>query len=294
MLPKRFLVNCAKSSTEQDEVMNFYGCKNDPDWIYKGFSNWEFIEVGCDNNEGLQIHHKTEDAKSPLSVFTFSEWKELISFPKKWYVCPETEKNLSLIKKYLNKFKNHTITFKDNAYDCKGNYYSHETHVSSDYTKITMEQFKKHIMKIQPKEVTGYKLLKELPDLEAGTLFTWYKKNDCWSHSEEDNAYWYQDEEIKNLPLWFEPVYKSKEVVIELGTPLRKFTISKNLIVMMDGDDQKREFTQTDVDNIRKLFSTKEFKTFSYYPKEIQFGCSSGTSLTEEDVITLQTKQAEL
>jgi len=149
------------------------------------------------------------------------------------------------------------------------------------------------------KEIIGYKLSKPEYFKAASEIADdteqwnsnlqrdgWMFSNDCFNQ----NAL----KEAGVLDLWFKPVYKSEEVVIELGAPLRKFTISKNLIVMVDGDGQKREFTQTDVDNIRKLFSTKEFKTFIYYPKEIQFGCSSGTSLTEKDVITLQTKQAEL
>jgi len=226
MLPKRFKVRCQLRSIQQAEVMNFHRNKKYMTQPYEGFGVWSYIGIGTDNEEGLNIFHNSDDFEiKDFPEYSFEEWKELSSFPKKWYVCPETEENLSLIKKYLNKFKNHTITFKDNAYDCEGNYYSHETHVSSNYTKITMEQFKKHIMK-QTQVIVGYKCPIDLFDgeIKVGEVYkACFNKNyyEPSSVSEIDGL-----ELPKEIVETWEPVYEKEAVKMTIGSNEVEITIT--------------------------------------------------------------------
>lgn len=75
------------------------------------------------------------------------ESKETKTFPDNWFVVPETEANLKLIKKHplFSKYSTYIITHRDNAYTSDGVYYTHSYDIprscTRSYTQISMKEF---------------------------------------------------------------------------------------------------------------------------------------------------------
>lgn len=111
---------------------------------------------------------------------------------------------------------------------------------------------------------------------------------------------YYYDGKAKLLGIqdWFEPVYAPvlpKERIIELGNPVRKFSIFKEKIVVTDGSGSSHSFTKEHLRLLETAFNnTKELNNFTISAKVIHIGCDAGTSLTLEDLGTIKNIQNEL
>lgn len=98
--------------------------------------------------------------------------------------------------------------------------------------------------------ITHYKLLKSLPDLKAGTIFTYYAYNDEWINI-PDSSYGYDKEIIENKE-WFEPSLFTTED----SEPV--FAGDNYYVVYKDGNLLNwtaNTYTQTEN---RKLFKSKQ------------------------------------
>lgn len=140
-------------------------------------------------------------------------------FPKKWAInlYPEVKKwieeehNVSDYSFQSKELLFHFPNFKNGNSVLRGYHTCHK--VKEGYTQITLEQFKKHILKEMERKIIGYKLIK--PEYEGALKNIqphWNKKlHEKKGYNVIINSGAYYD--FKNagvLKLWFEPVYKEE------------------------------------------------------------------------------------
>jgi len=156
-------------------------------------------------------------------------------------------------------------------------------------TIFTLTQIKEMTQKTQ--KIIGYKLIKEYPgfvgELGGVSKGTSYQ----FSHGRTENY----TESYFNAEFW-KPVYEeiivSKEM--NLGTPKRKFTIYKDKVVVLGGDNETRTFTTEHIKTLETMFTTKIIRSLDARVQSIQVGCSDGTSLTAADFDTIKRTQSSL
>lgn len=133
--------------------------------------------------------------------------------PEKWCVCPVTEENLILIKKWIGKYNDYRITNTTNTYTSDKTYFTYlEIALNRGYTEITFEQFKEHVLKqpMEEKKIIGYKLIRpEYKDLvvKALQLSSVHEPNIIMA-----GMIAYYIPKIKELGVmdWFTPVYEEE------------------------------------------------------------------------------------
>lgn len=149
----------------------------------------------------------------------------------------------------------------------------------------------------ETKEIIGY--LTPM-DLFGGKV----KKGDIFKISNiscDKIAYGFNTNPVWNMPKeivesW-EPVYKEviKSKVIELGNPLRTFTIWKDKIEMVTGNNEIEVFNNSHLDHVKACFKRlMELKSFNIDVKTIQIGCKYGVELIKKDLENIQSIQSEL
>lgn len=213
--------------------------------------------------------------------------------PEKWYVVRDENNS-----KVLNKWNNDRYpgagnnAFNDNeAYMFSDKSYDTLKYKVEGYTEITFEQFKKYVMKTGEsgeKELIGYKLLHNLPDVEAGTVGA--KNSDgSWEFKTVSGAGWgirrYSQTDINREIAWFEPVYKEvvKEVTLSVGNPKMAVTVRKGSVSIA------RISGLTDIQSIRQLLNgfnplPDAFRSYVVVPYTLWIGCADGTAVTKTDV----------
>lgn len=132
--------------------------------------------------------------------------------PEKWCVCPQTDDNLALIKKWSGQFDNHRITNLYNAYTNDKKYYSTvDWAIRYGYSPITFNQFKRLVLKeesMKEKEIIGYILKEEyqkygdaalkIMQVPWGSPIYHVSVKECINKLKQSGV----------LDLWFEPVYE--------------------------------------------------------------------------------------
>lgn len=157
---------------------------------------------------------------------------------------------------------------------------------------FTLTQIKEMTQKTQ--KIVGYKAPTDLwdGDVKKGEIFILAgKANYC----PKDN----QIEELyipKELVETWEPVYEEviKSKVTNLGTPKRKFTIYKDKVEVVGGDEETRIFSNEQVDAIAKMFTSCTVRSLTTKVNSVQVGCDDGTSLTLGDIEIIKRTQSLL
>jgi hypothetical protein len=110
------------------------------------------------------------------------------------------------------------------------------------FRKPTFEELLNHF-KVNRK-ITGYKLKKDLPNLEKGCIFLW-ENDKRWRFRKESISYAYDSNEVKNTE-WFEPLYEEQEKTVPILAEGGSFDVK----VKKDGI--YFENTRIDPENLRK------------------------------------------
>jgi|688.fasta_scaffold00478_141 hypothetical protein len=159
------------------------------------------------------------------TIITLEHWNECVNgyvLPEKWYVCPETEENLEIIKNWTKDHSDYFISYPDNAYDSDKRYHSHSKNIDKEYVKITMEQFKKYVLKeINMKKIIGYKLVKTQYRIACENIVNVnvnWNKDKSFAEIMINNPNEYYIEKLTEagvLDLWFEPVYEDDKIMLD-------------------------------------------------------------------------------
>ena len=181
--------------------------------------NQDFLYV-VENNHPEYI--LGADLSSYNSIFHFQDLEHYEEFPEKWVISLYPE-----VKKWIkDEFKSSFYT--DDAQSSvfhfpnweNGNGFSIGNHtdnkVRKGYTRITLEQFKKHILKEKEMErkIIGYKLNGKVDAEKVAYLLGCRSTEDngmfFWGCHLSDTGVVKKAEELGILDIWFEPVYEEK------------------------------------------------------------------------------------
>ena len=165
------------------------------------------------NNWGVIIH-SIQNSVFGEYVYINGKWAEIIDnfvLPEKWCckgykevaeysnihgVCKGIySENLNLYHHYPSLYFNATLDHK----------------IFYGYTEITLEQFKKYVLKMD-KKIIGYRLLKDSPECKKGDIFKEYDSNASYYKCISSNIY-YNKSTIQNKE-WFEPIYEEDDITI--------------------------------------------------------------------------------
>ena len=174
------------------------------------------------------------------------------------------------------------------------------------YTFENIERFKKSGDFILVKKdksnmkVTGYKLLKDTPEHEAGAVFKLMPEDGEWHEAyflngSRQSEYWYYTKDVENKPEWFEPIYEPEDIKIKFSKYTAVLTKSNGLVFT---DNERLSFTE--VQKLVKVLDNREGKTvagkFDVVIKQklesVSVGCKTFTpndvKLITEAVLKLQ------
>lgn len=151
-------------------------------------------------------------------------------------------------------------------------------------------------IEFETKEIIGYKTPYRMNSIiDKNTLYIKDVAGYCPKGKEGDGSEWYLPKEI--VETW-EPVYEKviKFQEIELGKPLRKFTIFKDKIEVITGSRGIEAFNNSHLDHVKACFKTlMELRTFNIDVKAVQIGCvNDGVELRKEDLENIQSIQSKL
>lgn len=217
------------------------------------------------------------------------EWRVKPEFvlPERWKVL-RTSENTDVLSKWANEVSN---TTEHCGYGNKDHpNYIHSENIDTgntprsgnnkDFTEITLDQFKQYVLKqkteTMEKEIIGYKFKNELgvaiksaalAIIQASQFVdkTYGGKVDV---QKPENIEKYR--KAKVLDLWFEPVYRETEQIINIGFDV----IIKNKRAFVGSDD----ITEFVIDMIYTYNQIKSFGGFTVDIKDITFkrtGCKS-------------------
>lgn len=146
--------------------------------------------------------------------------------PKRWYTIPKTKKQEKLLVTFVhengcdynfnNYINTHIPCFNDLTF-VDG--YREDGDTIKDYTEITFEQFKKHLLKQETmkKEIIGYKLKEDCKQYEEAAARICEYDNCKLDSASSDIDFLLNSQDKDNLQkagvldLWFEPVYKEEK-----------------------------------------------------------------------------------
>lgn len=293
-LPEEYIVEC-KHPQQCTEVRQFY---------YKDGYVFQFLYsfvvcMGKEMNNNYYEYYIPENFKH-LPVFTYEQWtkmkdmKEEFKLPEKWCV-KATEDTIEMIGEYWSKnchVSCYTSSWVKRDYS-NGYWYSHNlssgnpfgvnagsNHCSkdkrADYTEISIEQFKKYVMK--DKKIIGYKL-KDINLLKAAAKLTNCPEN-VLTNNFKTVGYHFNDvyvglEELKQVKLfdeWLIPVYEEESINLNFGDTRVTVKKGQGYISLQEGSISKTELKQI-IDHF-----SKGPKMLGYEGKadKVIYGCKSG------------------
>lgn len=150
--------------------------------------------------------------------------------------------------------------------------------------------------------IQKYKLLKDLPDLKAGHVFTWNKDTETYvshSNNQHPDYYWFTENKIKDTE-WFEPIlsttklmFGGKEVNIVKGkyestTMINCADFSCTLLHLKVLYDSIWELTNWNVENDK--FKVKEIDGIELPFETITIGCQTDRIDKLKEIIDTATK----
>lgn len=149
--------------------------------------------------------------------------------------------------------------------------------------------YKHRFQVIEDKKPTGYKLIKDLPLLTKGAILKWDSNSETWSIDFEYKGTEYyesfEDEHIKTLTEWFEPVYKptEKSLKIKAGT----VTVSSDGEILLTKGKTVYPTTHKQLEVLRiKLANTTlpNIEDFSARVESIHIGCTDGPTVSIKEL----------
>lgn len=161
-------------------------------------------------------------------IYEYTEHTEFV-LPKKWFVRPIDEESDKILVRYRDGGHgghwSRSILISDNIW--VSNLYC----ALGQYTEITFEQFKQHVLKQKTettmgKKIIGYNLRPEFENLKydiAKTLgcHTGNIPNGCWLPQLGINGVTEKAKKLGVLDLWFEPVYSQPYKVGDFVVPIK-------------------------------------------------------------------------
>jgi hypothetical protein len=163
-----------------------------------------------DNNKVIVLYKATK--KEVLKYYPNEKFEDEFILPKNWYVeVPNDLENKILLNNWKIKQKYNDDLFENNQYahvDFQGSGFTNLV-LRRNYVEITFDQFKQYVLKIEKnnmenKKIIGYKLIKRIPGLQTGVVFT-SKVDNEWIFEN----YNFNNEEIQDTE-FFEPVYENE------------------------------------------------------------------------------------
>lgn len=258
---------------------------------------------------GESIAYKGQLVKATAEEIIEHFMKQKNQLPEKWCISHEEVRGHKDIQEALK--NNKRKTYEDDGggisfYHGEGYYHNIKTTgisawnrtIYTGYTEITYEQWKNAQNMVTDKKITGYKLLRDLPHVAAGAVFTWDTEDNVWVHIyKEEGEYVYQydysEEEMKNAE-WFEPIYESEikieEITVRYGADEDEldtdgFTVavsSDKKITVTDvsgeeGSEIKYEELSKVLDTLKNLKGSK-WEISVWY---IDIGCKHNVNVTD-------------
>lgn len=152
---------------------------------------------------------------------------------------------------------------------------------------FTFKEWKDYITALNINNtIAGYKLLKELPRLKVGTLFTSGKANESYSYDD----YTFSKAEVESYTEWFEPVFKEKEVritCVPLFSNSFDFVITKEKIIANGVNMGQNPHVEIPIRSLESLVKTPitYLQHWAVLATHVQVGCKSGVPIkTLEEV----------
>jgi len=175
---------------------------------------------------------------------------------EKWVECIRKDygQYLTIGKKYKVEEDDYTYYYIKDDFGLKGGF--------------LIEKFKE-VNSVEKEETNYYKLINDYPGRKIGDTCTYNPKE--WLENfrwDSDNAIIPKDFQPDVTPKWFEPVYKSKEIILQIGNPSKKVKISKGKIEV--------EGYQVSIYSLHEIIKPLHEKVGAWSVKDIKFqiGCS--------------------
>ena len=292
-LPKEYIVEC-NSSEETTAIIQY--TSNDKDswshWKYVVHSPILYPSTLGNNNIVIKIF----DSCVHLPILTFENWnklknmKEEFKLPEKWCIKADGENGIA--GEYFNSQSNSTCyTFNTGYYhnynlyipkqiitikgDLKSSFHCND--IREGYTEITLEQFKKYVMK--DKKIIEWRLKENCKQyaeaaFQLSGLIGTFQVCGHHIHSGIGNTSFTADTLRKNnvLDLWFEPVYEEEFINLSFGDTRVTVTKGQGFVSLQEGNISKTELKAI-IDHF-----TKGPKILGYEGKaeKVTYGCKSG------------------
>ena len=240
-------------------------------------TNYYYGYDGTPGLNGINCCYYISGFKNNPTILTIEEFKKAIGMednfilPNKWCVkiTEDTKETFKVNNINSMCYVNSVI----GRFFCCDNY-EFKWHSANIYgTEITFEQFKKYVLKIKDKmesnkKIISYKLIKDLPWVRAGVIFTEDNNNRLYyNYNGGVRANMIYLPDIKNND-FFEPIYEEEVKTINMG--------SFNLTVK----DKKCYYNQEDITDfvkgVHEFSITQVIAKWSADIKEITFsktGC---------------------
>ncbi len=151
---------------------------------------------------------------------------------------------------------------------------------------LTLEQLKtlKIVKKEQTKTIIGYKAPFDINlSFRKDTIYVTHDGLNiyCPKGQEGNGSELYLPSQI--VETW-EPVYEDITKVLHLGTPKRKFTIYKDKVEVLCGDEKTRTFSTIHLAAVNRIFKIEDaIFTYNVSVASIQIGCDDGVCLSKTD-----------
>lgn len=169
---------------------------------------------------------------------------------------------------------------------------------NEDFKTISFQTWKNMINNTTGgKIIIGYKLIKDLPTVKSGFVFE-IKGDKIYCNKGVEQCCFFKLNKLPNLIKsgWFEPVYETTKpkitILLNLGTPERKITITKDNII-----SQGKQFMIHALEELlnHKYNTSVNGIDVNIITEKFQFGCKSeGSLLTRKEIETIIKKAKSL
>jgi hypothetical protein len=276
-LPQYWVVENDGSRLFQEEVMqylNLLACA--PCWVYE---TWKY--AGCDGNSnmaGTNCYDNLDRFSNNPTLLTIGEFIRLKNtvvehfvLPENWYVTITEENKADVKEWYINAYGNRFAFFSIGAHygitEGRVNGYGCDD-VEPEWTEITTEQFRKHILKkdIKMQKIKYYKLVKK-EYLNAAKILAGSEVD--FQYIPPDSNAIYNLRKAGVLNTWFEAIMEEEYKIITMGTSKVPIKISKKGIEA-DG----KIYTIQEILELKKKFESIAIGYRSVDVETFKIGCS--------------------
>lgn len=310
-IPKKWCIKPSSSRAEQLEIRNWINSKrsiefegaygeyeddDDDDEYYWHYPSYSTVGDYCWTSKKPDY---TEITFEQFEQYILKE-KQTIMLKENFGILAENSEDRLFIKKWCETRKlSHNLSF--TASSTKGYYFTkngQNLHFEWEAPSGIKIYTVKEIQSMETGEIIGYKAPTDLygGEVKKGEIYKACFNPNFFTPASKDK----EDSDNLILPkelvtTWevvYEEVIKSQE--IQLGYPARKFTVYKDKIQMVDGDEETRTYTTKDLDELIKRTDKAVWKGVDFQIMSIQLGCSAGVALTRDDLVKLKSIQTKL